>query len=59
MEDEEHVFFVCPLYDEVRRDHPAIFNKSTSDILNPTTTDMVYETANVLFKIEKIHKKFS
>ena len=59
LEDEEHVFFTCPLYNDIRRDSPSIFNKSITDILNPKTTDLLYETANVLFRIEKIHKKFN
>ena len=59
LEDEEHVFFTCPLYDDIRRDHPTLFNKSTTDILNPTSLDLLYETANILFQIEKIHKQFN
>ena len=60
-EDEEHVFFACPLYATIRTDHPNIFSEMSSvrSILNPSTTDMIYETANVLFQIEKIHKKFN
>ena len=60
-EDEEHVFFACPLYTTIRTDHPNIFSEMSSvrSILNPSTTDMIYETANVLFQIEKIHKKFN
>ena len=59
MEDEDHVFFTCPLYNDIRKDHPTLFSKSTTDILNPTSTDLLYETANVLFQIERIHKKFN
>ena len=60
-EDEEHVFFSCPLYTDIRRDHPRIFNETSSvkTILNPPTTDLLYETATVLFAIEKTHKKFN
>ena len=59
MEDENHVFFVCPLYNDIRRDHPLLFEKTITDILNPTSKDVLYETANVLFEIEKIHKKYN
>ena len=60
-EDEEHVFFSCPLYTDIRRDHPHIFNETSSvkTILNPPNTDLLYETATVLFAIEKTHKKFN
>lgn len=61
MEDEHHVFFTCPLYTEIRKTHPNIFNETATvkKILNPTTRDTLYETANVLFQIEKIHKKYT
>ena len=60
-EDEEHVFFSCPLYTDIRTNHPNIFNETSSvtSILNPVTTELLYETANVLFQIEKTHKKFN
>lgn len=60
-EDEEHVFFSCPLYTNIRTEHPNIFNTSSSvkSILNPSNTDILYETATVLFEIEKTHKKFN
>ena len=60
-EDEEHVFLSCPLYTNIRTDHPNIFNESSSvrSILNPRTIDLLYETAKVLFAIEKTHKKFN
>ena len=61
VEDEEHVLFVCPLYNQVRLSHPRIFNppNSVKTILNPTTRDVLYETANVLRQIEKIHAKYT
>ena len=61
VEDEEHVFFVCPLYNEIRTNHPNIFKEpnSVKKILNPTTRDTLYETANILFAIEKIHAKYN
>ena len=60
-EDEEHVFFSCPLYTNIRTEHLNIFNTSSSvkSILNPSNTDILYETATVLFEIEKTHKKFN
>ena len=60
-EDEEHVFFSCPLYANIRTEHPKIFNESSSvtDILNPLTIDVLYETAAALFDIEKTHRKFN
>ena len=60
-EDEEHVFFSCPLYTNIRTNHPNIFNESSSvtNILNPQTVDILYETAKVLLEIEKTHKKFN
>ena len=60
-EDEEHVFFSCPLYANIRREHPNIFNESQTitNILNPLTVDVLYETATVLFEIEKTHRKFN
>ena len=61
MEDEYHVFFVCPLYRQVRMNHPDLFSepRDVKRILNPTTRESVYETAYVLFEIEKIHSKFN
>ena len=61
LEDEEHVFFVCPLYTNIRRDHPNIFNvhSSVTSILNPPTVEILYETGRVLFDIEKTHKKYN
>ena len=60
-EDEEHVFHSCRLYNDIRKDHPNIFKEpsAVSSILNPTTKDLLYETANVLFEIEKTHKKYN
>ena len=61
VEDEYHVFFVCPLYNQVRTNHPDLFSHpySVKRILNPNTRESVYKTAYVLFEIEKIHKKFN
>ena len=61
MEDEAHVFFVCPLYGQIRANHVTILNEQASvkTILNPPSKDILYETANVLFEIEKIHAKFN
>ena len=59
MEDEEHVFFSCPLYNQLRSDHPEFFRKSVKDMLNPLSKDALYETANILKKVEKIHTKFN
>ena len=61
LEDESHVFFVCPLYNDIRTNHPTIFNEQASvkKILNPTSREILYETANILFEIEKIHAKFN
>ena len=61
MEDEYHVFFVCRLYHQVRTNHPDLFSgpRDVKRILNPTTRESVYETAYVLFEIEKIHSKFN
>ena len=61
LEDESHVFFVCPLYNDIRTNHPTIFNEQASakKILNPTSREILYETAKTLFEIEKIHAKFN
>ena len=61
MEDEYHVFFVCPLYNQIRANHPNLFNEpySVKKILNPTTRETLYETAYVLFEIEKTHAEFT
>ena len=61
VEDEYHVFFICPLYNQVRTNHPDLFSHpySVKRILNPNTRESVYKTAYVLFEIEKIHKKFN
>jgi hypothetical protein len=53
MEDEYHVFFVCPLYNQVRANHPDVFSypHSVKRILNPTKRESVYETAYVLSRV--------
>ena len=61
VEDEEHVLFVCPVYHEIRRNNPNVFNNSNSvkKILNPPTRVELYEIANILKQIENIHAKFN
>ena len=60
LEDESHVFFVCPLYSTIRKNHPTIFQQeSVKEILNPTSREIAYETAKILFAIEKIHEKLN
>ena len=61
MEDEIHVFFQCPLYNDIRTTHPNIFRdqNSVTKILNPTSRDQLYELAHALFEIEKVHTKYN
>ena len=53
MEDEEHVLFVSPLYNDTRRDHPSTFTKTLTKLLNPTTTHDIHETSKVLLTNRK------
>ena len=61
MEDESHVFFRCPLYNEIRAMHPNVFGEASTvtTILNPTSRELLYETAHALFEIEKTHTKYN
>ena len=54
IEDENHVIFVCPRYDDIRMDHTQLIQKSTTvtAFLNPCVDDMK-STATYLHEIEK------
>ena len=60
VEDEHHVLFQCPLYNNTRLKYSAIINSSDSvtKILNPETPQALYETSKLLNDIEKIHENF-
>ena len=61
VEDEEHALMNCILYKQVRDKHPDLFNGSHSikSLLNPKSPESLYEIANILFEIEKIHEKYT
>ena len=58
LEDEFHVVFECPLYEEVREKHREFLarNKTIASILNPNITG-IHETSEILHQIEIIRKK--
>ena len=59
IEDEHHVIFTCPLYNNIRRQYRHIFDnfRSVKQFLNPRSKDDLYAIANILEKIEKTHSK--
>ena len=61
VEDEEHALMSCILYKQIRDKHPDLFNGSHSikSLLNPKSPESLYEIANILFEIEKIHEKYT
>ena len=62
IEDEGHVLLKCPLYKQIRLNHPKIFNRTIpptiKSLMNPTSRDILYETGNILFEIAKTRKIF-
>ena len=60
VEDEHHVIFICPLYNQIRSNHVSILTlkKSVKSLLNPRTKYELYETAKMLSAMEKLHWKF-
>ena len=61
VEDEKHTLFECRLYNQVRAKYPQVFNgpHDVKSILNPKSRQDIYDVANILFQIEKIHEKFN
>ena len=60
VEDEEHVIYRCPLYDDIRKKYERLIQQKRTviSILNPKTSDEIATTANFLKEIEKLHEKF-
>ena len=61
IEDEHHALFDCINYTHIRTQHQTYFTKNNTVTLfmNPQTTEDIYETAEILQKIEEQHKKYS
>ena len=61
VEDENHALFECRLYNQVRLKYRHIFEipHNVKSFLNPKSKDILYDIANILFEIEKIHEKFN
>ena len=58
IEDEQHVIFHCPRYDDLRRDNDLFHGHATvGDLLNPTYDNM-RNVANLLHNIEHRYKEF-
>ena len=59
LEDEQHVIFDCPRYDDLRRDND-LFREHTSvgDLLNPTYDNM-RNVASLLHGIENRYKELN
>ena len=56
LEDEQHVIFTCPLYDNVRNEYEEVVtNRTIAKFLNPDS-NMVVSTARLLYGIEKLRK---
>ena len=56
LEDEQHVIFICPLYDNIRNKYEEVFaNRTIAKFLNPDS-NMVVSTARLLYGIEKLRK---
>ena len=55
IEDEQHVVFVCPLYQTIRTEHEDLLGKNTTItmFLNPDR-DSIISTARMLYRIEKL-----
>ena len=58
VEDEQHVIFICPLYQRTREKYQQLLEKyeSVSKLLNPTSLCDAEEVGNLLMDIEKIRK---
>ena len=56
LEDEQHVIFTCPLYDNIRKEYEEVVtNRTIAKFLNPNS-NMVVSTARLLYGIEKLRK---
>ena len=56
LEDEQHVIFTCPLYDNIRNKYEEVVtNRTIAKFLNPDS-NMVVSTARLLYGIEKLRK---
>ena len=58
MEDEAHVIFRCPRYEEIRTKYQRLIdrNDDTKSFLDPNFTD-IYETSRLLHEVEAFRKK--
>ena len=57
LEDEQHVIFVCPLYNGIRREYDELLrNRTITMFLNPNR-DNIVSTARLLHTIEKLRKE--
>ena len=61
VEDEEHVLFECPAYQNIRNNNQTFFNDRSSVrmILNPDSQELVTVTGKILLKIEELQSKFN
>ena len=59
IEDEEHVIFSCPRYNDIRKKYKLVVaNKNTQTFLNPSYNEMK-DTANFIYDVEKRRKELS
>ena len=58
LEDEQHVLFVCPIYNNIRQEYEELLtaNGTVTKILNPDR-DSIISTAKLLYDIEKLRKQ--
>ena len=58
LEDEQHVIFHCPRYEEIRKHHQELIERRNSIelLLNPTMETSI-ETSNFIREIEALRKK--
>ena len=57
LEDEQHVIFVCPIYNNIRLDYEELLstNNTITMLLNPNR-ELVITTAKLLYDIENLRK---
>ena len=57
LEDEQHVIFVCPIYNNIRLDYEELLstNNTITMLLNPNR-ELVITTAKLLYDIENLSK---
>lgn len=58
VEDEQHVIFICPRYEDIRRKYEEIVIGNIRNFLNPSYTNMM-DTANFIHDIERRRRKLN